>query len=181
MDEVSLPPHIRKHARTVAKVCDMVADALVAQGRLVRKKALRTAALAHDLLRYVDFKSWKGDAVYTPTDEDVTTWAVYKEKYGTPHEAAAQKFLEEQGFTDIGTIVRTHRGHGQNIVPNTVEQFALAYADKRAIDDTIVTLDARFDDFIVRYGAGKESAASREWRMAMKRMEEYLFPEGVRF
>lgn len=181
MQTVRLPEHIQRHVRKVAAICDIVADALVAQGRIVRKKALFAAALTHDLLRFVDFASLTGDAIYSPTQEETDIWTHCKKTYGTPHEAAAERFLIEHGFPEIGRIVRTHRGHGEDSVPETVEQYALTYADKRALIDQCVTIDQRFDDFILRYGKGKESALTREWRQDMKRIEGLLFPDGVMF
>jgi hypothetical protein len=159
----------------------MVAGELLKQGRIVRLNALRAAALSHDLLRFVDFKSLTGDAVYSPTPEEIAKWKHHKETYGTPHEVAAERFLIEKGYPDIARIVRTHRGHGQNAVPETIEQNVLCYSDKRAIVDSYVTLDERFNDFMIRYGNGKESAEAAEWRSEMKRIETFLFPTGVPF
>lgn len=182
MEEVCLPEHIRRHVQQVATVCDMIADSLVSQGRAIRKNALHAAALTHDLLRFVDFASLTGDAVYSPSPKETETWITNKETYGAPHEKAAEKFLMKHGYTEIGRIVRTHRGHGRpDSIPETIEQYALAYADKRALVDSFVTLDERFNDFIVRYGNGKESADAREWRDEMKKIESFLFPTGVPF
>ncbi|MBP9850864.1 MAG: tRNA (adenosine(37)-N6)-threonylcarbamoyltransferase complex ATPase subunit type 1 TsaE [Candidatus Peribacteraceae bacterium] len=181
MELVTLPEHIRKHVRKVAEVAEKVADAVELQGRIVRKKALRAAALSHDLLRFVDFASMTGDDVYSPAPHETDTWITMKKSYGTPHEVAAQKFLEEHGYPDIGHIVLTHRGYGQSKVPETIEQLILAYSDKRAIIDSVVTLDERFDDFIVRYGKGKESDDARAWRAEIKLIETKLFPDGAPF
>ncbi len=181
MHAVKLPEHIQRHARKVAEICAIVADALISQGRIVRKKTLLASALTHDLLRFVDFASLAGDPIYSPTQEETDIWTHCKQTYGTPHEAAAERFLIEHGFPEIGRIVRTHRGHGEDSVLETVEQYALTYADKRALIDQCVTVDQRFDDFILRYGKGKESAANREWRRSMKRIETLLFPKGVTF
>lgn len=182
MTDVRLPEHIQKHVRKVADVCEMIADSLTQQGRVLRRNALRAAALTHDLLRFVDFASLTGDAVYSPSPDETKVWMRYKEKYGTLHEKSAEKFLVEQGYPEIGRIVRTHRGHGRpDSVSETIEQYALAYADKRALVDSFVTLDERFNDFIVRYGNGKESADAREWRDEMKKIESFLFPTGVPF
>lgn len=181
MERVKLPGHIQKHVRKVADVAEKVAEVLELQGRIVRKKALRAAALSHDLLRFVDFTSMTGDSVYSPTPHETDTWIQMKELYGTPHEVAAQKFLEEHRYPDIGRIVLTHRGYGQNTAPETIEQLILAYSDKRVNVDSVVTLDARFDDFMLRYGKGKESDDARAWRTEMKRIEMLLFPDGVPF
>jgi len=181
MKNVMLPEHIQRHVQKVADICDTVADHLLIQGRPVRKKALRSAALTHDLLRFVDFASLIGDDVFTPSVKQTGVWTKNKEMYGTPHEAAAEKFLIQHGHPEIGRIVRTHRGHGTNSMPETLEQYALAYSDKRAVIDKAVTLDERFDDFIIRYSKGKESDTAKEWRAEMKRIETFLFPDGVPF
>ncbi len=181
MKTVGLPLHIQKHVKKVAEICALIADELLLQGRLVRKDALHAAALTHDLLRFVDFASLTGDAMYSPTPEETATWIRLKEMYGTPHEAAVEKFLIQNGFPEIGRMTRSHRGYDPNALPQTIEQYALAYADKRALIDTTVTLDQRFDDFIVRYGNGKESDNAQAWRREMKRIESLLFPEGVPF
>ncbi len=181
MEDVSLPQHIRRHVRKVADISGTVANSLMVQGRAVRKTELRAAALSHDLLRFVDFTSMTGDELYSPTPKETDMWIHCKKTYGTPHEKAAEKFLVEHGYSEIGRIVRTHRGHGVDSVPETIEQYALSYADKRAIIDTAVTLDERFDDFVMRYGGGTESEAARAWRTEMKRIESFLFSEGVPF
>ncbi len=178
---VGLPSHIQKHVHKVADICDLIADELLQQNRIVRKNALHAAALTHDLLRFVDFPSLEGDSLYSPTPEETKQWILLKEKYGTPHEAAAQKFLRDQEYPEIGRITRTHRGSDAAALPSTIEQYALAYADKRALVDTVVTLDERFDDFVVRYGHGKESAESQAWRSEIRRIETLLFPHGVPF
>lgn len=180
-DEVCLPQHIRRHIQKVADVAAIVADALIAQGRIVRRAALRSAALTHDLLRFVDFLSMTGDANYSPSQKERDTWTEMKKTFGTPHEAAAEKFLAEHGLPDIGRIVSTHRGHGRDAVPVTIEQFALSYADKRVAMDKLVTLKERFDDLLIRSGHSKESNVAREWRAEMKRIERLLFPQGVPF
>lgn len=181
--EVMLPPHIVAHMSAVASAAEKVADSLLAQKRFVRPKALRAAALTHDLLRFVDFKSLTGDGNYTPTEDQSAHWQKLKDRYGTPHETAASTFLAEHGFKEIGVIVSAHRGlaKGGESMVKTIEQAALAYGDKRAAFDKPVTLDERFDDFLKRYGDGKESEYAKSWRAEMKRIEAELFPDGAVF
>ncbi len=183
--EVRLPKHIIRHTEAVAEVAGRLADELMKQGTVVRKNALLAAAKAHDLLRFVDFQSWDGDEMYTPVKEDIPIWTTYKEKYGAPHEKAAELFLREHGFAEIGTMIRPHRGYspasGETIVLKTIEQKVLAYSDKRVRFDEVVSLDDRFDDFVRRYGDGKESDHGKGWREFMKKLEEELFPGGAPF
>lgn len=181
--EAMLPDHIARHCDCVASVADKIAVLLLKQGRMVRRHALAAAARVHDLLRFVDFKSLTGDEYFTPTKKQSEHWAELKKKYGVPHEAAAERFLIARGYPEIGQIVRTHRGYAATPeeTPQTTEQEILAYADKRARFDTVVTLDERFDDFLKRYGKGNESDAALLWRREMKRLETSLFPEGAPF
>ncbi len=180
MDDVRLPHHIRAHIRAVTAVADSLADTLVQKAVIVRKEALHSAALCHDLLRFVDFPTWTGDSQYQPTDDDRLVWQRVKSLYAPPHENAACHYLRERHFGVIGTIVQSHRGilHDGTDSAKTIEQKLLAYADKRVMFDTIVTLDQRYDDFITRYGNGIESDHAKKWRTVMKRIEAELFPEG---
>lgn len=180
--DVRLPEHIRRHIDKVTLAAEQFANALTTTRPLaIRKEALRAAAKTHDLLRFVDFPTWNGDAQFQPSDEDRKVWGEIKKTYGTPHEKAACAFLMERGYTAVGTMVRTHRGielDGRAAV-QTTEQAILAYADKRVIFDEFATLEARFQDFVTRYGKGKESEHHRVWLAEMKRMEAMLFPNGV--
>jgi tRNA threonylcarbamoyladenosine biosynthesis protein TsaE len=177
-EETMIQEHIVRHMRCVADMCEVIADSLEKQKRFVRRKALRAAALCHDLLRFTDFASYDANDEYSVSEEQKTLWTKLKSMYGTPHEHAAEKFLTTRGFPSIGTIVRTHRGKdsGANTLPVTIEQVALMYADKRSLFETRVSVDERFDDFTVRYGGGTESAESKEWRRNVKKAEEFLFP-----
>lgn len=176
--DVYLPDHIVKHMNAVAAMAERVADAVLAQGRVVRKKALHAAAVTHDLLRFVDFKSPIGHEEFTPTLAQVNCWTAMKEKYGAHHEAACEKFLKAHGFPEIGRIVSTHRGYSEKPeeMPKTIEQKILAYADKRVKFDTVVSLDERFEDFKHRYRKGEESAYADAWLKEMKRLEKELLP-----
>lgn len=184
IQEVKLPKHIVRHMHTVADAASKVANDLQKQGRFIRPNALRAAALTHDLLRFTDFRSLTGDEHYTPTPEESAVWQKLKDQYGTPHEGAASRWLSEHGYPEIGVIVAAHRGlstDGKKLAV-TIEEMALAYADKRAAFDRPVTLDERFNDFLKRYGDGKtESPYAKAWRDEMKRIERELFPDGAPF
>ncbi len=184
MEDVGLPEHIRKHTHTVAATAMRLADALLSRGVVVRKAALQAAAELHDLLRFCDFKSLTGDALYTPSAEQSKRWQTLKEAYGTPHEVAAERFLTAEGYPEIGAMVSTHGLQGcrdERLQPKTLEQKLLCYSDKRVMFDTVVTLQQRFDDFLVRYGNGKETAFSQASRTALQHLERELFPDGPPF
>ncbi|HRH94160.1 MAG TPA: hypothetical protein PKV72_06560, partial [Candidatus Peribacteria bacterium] len=181
LDHAMLPAHIRKHAAGVARVAGACADDLLGRGVFVRKKALVAAAKLHDVLRFTDFKSLTGDAYYTPTPAQTAAWTALKQTYGQPHELAAQRFMDAEGFPGIGTIIRSHGSHGvrnPEFAAVTIEQKILAYSDKRMKYDTLVSVDQRFDDFLTRYADGKETEMSMKWRTQLKALEKELFPDG---
>lgn len=184
MEDVGLPEHIRKHTHTVAATAMRLADTLLSRGVVVRKAALQAAAEVHDLLRFCDFTSLTGDALFTPTAAQSERWQTLKHAYGTPHEVAAQRFLTAEGYAEIGRMVSTHGLQGcrdERLQPKTLEQKLLCYSDKRVMFDTVVTLRERFDDFLVRYGNGKETAFSLASRTALQQLEQELFPDGPPF
>ena len=180
--DVRLPRHIQEHSNAVARLCHTLAEALSKDRHwVIRKEALHAAGRTHDILRFVDFVESAKPSKDFQSPEDLARWKELKEKYGPSHEEAGAAFLTEQGFPSIGDIIRTHRGiaaNGQSS-PRTIEQLILAYADKRVLFDTIVSLDERFDNFMQRYGDGKETASAKKWRETMKNIEKMLFPEGA--
>lgn len=179
--EVRMPKHIQAHSEKVTEVTDALALNLLGKQVPLRPQALHAAARVHDLLRFVDFKTWNGDETYAKTsDADQEIWKSLKHAYGTPHEDAAEKFLEERGYGIIGKIVRCHRGMDKDgsVSVATIEQKLLAYADKRVAFDRVVTLNERFEDFVKRYGNGRKSDHHELWLSVMKTMEKDLFPDG---
>lgn len=181
INEVRMPAHIRAHTEAVARVVGTLALHLQNDRKmLVRTEAVHSAARVHDLLRFVDFPHWNGDEYYVPDDDDRRVWSALKERFGVPHEDAAARFLIERGYPILASIVRTHRGADKNgdSTAVTTEQLLLCYADKRVRFDTVVSLDERFDDFLVRYGRHHDGDYAKKWRATMKDIEKNLFPDG---
>lgn len=180
LDEVRLPEHIRTHMAQVSRVAEASVALLRDRNVVVRPAALRAAALMHDILRFVDFQSLAGDAIFTPSTDQTRHWQQLKMLYGTPHELAAQRFCTERGYAAIGQIIATHGAPRDGRTrPQTIEQKVLAYADKRVRFDDIVGVDERFDDFLRRYGGSEETDFSILWRKEMKALEQELFPDGA--
>ncbi len=182
MDEVMLPLNIRQHTLAVSDVCDRIAQELIKQGRLLRRKALKAAARAHDLMRFVSFKKSLPEEP-EPTKEQTALWQKLREKYSPNHEEAGAVFLREQGFPEVGEIVRAHQGIPEEMNPEsaTTEQLVLAYADKRILFDQPISLDERFKYLIQRYGSGEKRQEYVERQKAMERVENWLFPDGSPF
>jgi tRNA threonylcarbamoyl adenosine modification protein YjeE len=174
--DIGVLPNIAEHMDTVTKVARSLAVNVKNNGTIVRMDALKAACKLHDLFRFVDFKELPAGLSTLQRRQ----WNDAKIRYGSTHERAAENFLKEKGFAELGAIIRTH---GAPIVddgmPMTTEQLLLSYADKRVLHTSIVTLDERFDDFLVRYGGGNKNAFNESWRRAMKDIEQTLFAKNV--
>lgn len=173
-EENKLPDHIIRHCEVVGLLAKNLAKELVKRGVVARPEALLTAGILHDLFRFLDF----------PREEERTSkpvWVNLAKKYACHHEEACARFLEEQGFPGFAAIIRPHGLHGLNppSALQSLEQKILFYADKRVIFDRIVSLDERFDDFMRRYGGGKESEQAKTWREQTKELERALFGDGI--
>lgn len=177
-EDVQLPEHIQKHCDAVAAFSNTLCDTLKKKGIIVRREALHRAAQIHDLFRFVDFKELlsKSPEEYS-TQERV--WHTWKMQYpDCTHEEACTAFLEEQGFVDFASIILPHGLGSSPAYPlRTIEQKILFYADKRVMEDQVVTLKQRFDDFVVRYGNGKQSPQSETWFQESVALEKELLGE----
>ncbi len=181
IQDVRLPVHIQKHISQVTAVADKLMQLLAESSPiLMRRQALHAAARTHDLLRFVDFKTYEPDGDFNPSEHEKEIWTDLRNRYGTPHEEAAKKFLAERGYSVIGNIVSTHSGIQLAGTPlaETIEQKLLTYADKRVLFDRIVTLDERYADFIKRYGKGVENELHKKWFSIIKEIEREYFPDG---
>lgn len=178
--EVAIQTHIQEHMGAVTHIADATARHLLLRNIPVRAKALHAAARCHDLLRYVDFDSWDGNSIGpAPSPEARIIWSRMRETYGRPHEAAAEQFLRKKGCSIIGRIVGAHRGDiALQPLDATIEQLALAYADKRTSFQHIVSLQERFEDLARRYDGGALSEQRAAIQRGMMAVEAWLFPDG---
>ncbi len=178
--EVSLPDGIVRHCEAVGSFAERLAKQLLKNGHICRPLALKRAGEIHDLFRFVDFTAGAAHVEAKNTTEQEELWAEWKHQYsGLHHEEACSTFLEEEGFPEIATIVKTH---GLSLPPETrvtMEQKVLFYADKRLMSDRVVSLDERFADFAKRYKDGKHAKEGDVWKKLAEEVESELFPEGI--
>lgn len=163
-----LPQHIRRHCDAVGAYAAFLAGGILQQGIFVRPLLLQRAGELHDLLRFLDFRDGCGG---------VRVWEEQRARFPSlSHEAACAAFLEEEEYSAVGRVVRTH---GLCFPPGseaTIEQKLLFYADKRLKVDELVTLEERLQDLRVRYG---EDVKSVGWLAQARKAEQELFPNGV--
>jgi len=184
-EEMKLPTHIGKHCDAVAVMARKLGEELIRRGKPVRLMALTRAAELHDLLRFIDFKPEVQKKIPHAKAADAETqlhWDRIKKQYPASHETACASFITEQGYPEIGAIIRPHGLHAMTDAPEsiqTIEQKLLNYADKRVKYDVEVSLDERFDDFMDRYGNGKESEWAKLARKRTKELEKELFGNNI--
>lgn len=174
--DVLLPAHIGRHCDAVGAFAERCALVLAERGVIARPGTLRTAGRLHDLLRFIDIRAGTTNVAFDVTDEQLARWEEVKADYaGMQHEEACTVFLEQKGYLELARIILTH---GMRVRPGesaTIEQKLLYYADKRVMEDRVVSLDERFDDFANRYGKGEKSPEALVWEEATRVIERELF------
>lgn len=188
---VKLPEHIARHCDIVGAFARKCAEELLRRGKVTRPQAVQHAGELHDLFRFVDFHV-KSRRDFTGHVAQPPIWQTLSQRYPGSHEEACAQFLEKQGYSALGVIVRPHglrtidvprgdgvalRGHPNGL--NTIEQKLLFYADKRVLFDRVVSLDERFEDFMQRYGKGTESEQAKRWRQKTEELEHALFGDDL--
>jgi HD superfamily phosphodiesterase len=180
--EVLLPEHIIHHCERVADSAETISNHCENRGMIVRKQAVIAAAKLHDLLRFVDFHhNGNPEKNVQVTEKQQQKWQELQALYPAPHEEAVANFLKEKGYSLIGEIVRTHRGYHSPARTYSLEQMIVAYADKRVIENKIVSIDERFEDLDRRYRSGIKTTESIAWKAAIKQMEEILDAKELTF
>lgn len=178
--EAMLPAHITRHCEAVASIAMHCADILIGRGMIVRKDALRKAAELHDLFRFVDFRASPPAGVIQTKEEEEVVWQSWKETYaGLRHEDACMKFLTQHGYPELGKIVETHGLRIPEKAAETIEQKLLFYADKRVMMDKVVSVQERFNDFLIRYTNGQQTEQNSLWLNFTLELEKELFQNGA--
>ncbi len=177
--DVLLPENIIAHCEAVAGLCDRLADALLKKGIVVRREVLHRAAQVHDLLRFLDFRPETAHQVYTRTPEELSRWEEIRAQYPMRHEEACAQWLIDHGFPELAHIVAVHGYNASRKSHTTIEQRLLFYADKRAVEDRIVSLEERLEDLNKRYGRGIVTPERDAWNCFCRETEQELFPDGA--
>lgn len=148
IEEFRVPLHVRRHCAAVADFCVELGEKLVAAGVKVDLKLLRQAALLHDLLRVIDFKTFEPEKFPDPISaEDIEFLKSLREKYkGMHHADAAAQILRERGCNDIADVIEKHKYVQIKDGFRTWEEKILYYGDKRIKHNKVVPLAERLAD-----------------------------------
>lgn len=133
MKRYSMLPNIIEHSYQVMNVALSITDHLK-DGLSVNRDMVIAGALLHDITKTRSLKT--------------------KER----HDASGGALLRELGFPAIAEIVEQHvRIPNLNLDGEVDEKEIVYYADKRVMHDTIVTIEERMRDLILRYGVDEEA------------------------
>ncbi|MDF1553763.1 MAG: HD domain-containing protein [Deferrisomatales bacterium] len=150
-----VPPHICRHSEQVERVAGLLGRAVVEAGvAALDLTVLRAAALLHDIAKMPCIENHRD------------------------HALEGARALSGLGLREIAELVGRHvrLGPWDPSGPVTGAEL-LNYSDKRVQHETIVGLQERFEDLLVRYGRGNAEVERRireDWGI-ITRVEEKIF------
>ena len=140
MCEMKMMDHIVGHSLQVYRVAVFLTDHLNEGQYHLNKELIKAAALLHDITKTRSFK----------TEEN--------------HALTGGQLLAEQGYPEVGDLVRQHVRLDEYPDPATLgEAEILNYSDKRVLHDRIVGLDKRLDYIMEKYGKLPEHQERIRW------------------
>lgn len=129
MREMGMLEHIAAHSLQVCRVALSLADQMKPARPGLDHRLLQAAALLHDITKTRSFET------------------------GENHAETGAAFLAEQGFAEVGELVRQHVRLDSYSTNRPIDHAALLnYADKRVLHDAVVSLDERMQYILERYG-----------------------------
>ena len=155
MCRMKMMDHIVVHSMQVCRVAVYLAENLNSERSRFNPDLIRAAALLHDITKTRSFK----------TEEN--------------HALTGGQFLAEQGYPEVGELVRQHVRLDAYPDPVTLgEAEIINYADKRVLHDKIVGLDKRLEYILERYGQAPEHQMRIHWLWGKTLvMEDKIFSE----
>jgi len=140
MCDMKMMDHIVLHSMQVCRVATFLTEHLNSRQNRLNHDLIRAAALLHDITKTRSFK----------TEEN--------------HALTGGQLLAEQGYPEVGDLVRQHVRLDEYPDPATLgEAQILNYADKRVLHDRIVGLDKRLDYILEKYGKLPEHHERIRW------------------
>ena len=132
--------NIRRHSVMVGKVALFIAEGLAKKQCHLNHSLIYSAALLHDITKTRSLKT------------------------GEFHAETGGEFLLEEGYPEVGDIVRQHVLLDQYIFHGKpYEAEIVNYADKRVLHEDIESLEKRIDYIYQRYGTSQERKKRILW------------------
>jgi putative nucleotidyltransferase with HDIG domain len=153
MCDMKMMDHIVVHSMQVCRVATFLTEHLNSQQYRLNRDVIRAAALLHDITKTRSFK----------TEEN--------------HALTGGQFLAEQGYPEIGELVRQHVRLDEYPDPVALREVEIInYADKRVLHDKVVSLEERLDYILEKYGKlpGHQKRIRWLWQKTIA-MEDKIF------
>ncbi len=140
MSEMKMMDHIVVHSLQVCRVATFLTEHLNKTNCLLDLDLIQAAALLHDITKTRSFKTREN------------------------HAQTGGQLLAEQGYPEVGELVRQHVRLDQYPDPVVLDEMLIInYADKRVLHDQIVSLDKRLDYILEKYGTTPEHTERIHW------------------
>ncbi|MFC1747753.1 HD domain-containing protein [Pseudomonadota bacterium] len=177
-----VPRNIVDHMKEVDRVALLIGKKLIENGEELDLHLIHTACMLHDLFKLCDFEDINMAYLKEEfTEEDKEFWREIirtYHKYG--HVIAAYKYFQEKGENKLATIIKKHDYF--SLVeerlqdrPNTWEEKLLYYADKRVLNDLVVSLEHRLEDGRKRYHQGVITEKDKQVEKKLYELEAEIF------
>ncbi|MFA7346408.1 MAG: HD domain-containing protein [Desulfurivibrionaceae bacterium] len=137
MEQYAMLPNIREHSLMVGRVAGLIGQGLARAGRTLSLELIVSSALLHDIAK-------------TATLETELR-----------HDELGREICLQHGLDELAEIVAEHVVLKGWMPDCCTEKEIVYYADKRVLHDQVVTLEARPDYIIHRYGNGDEMLHAR--------------------
>ena len=122
----NVPDNIIAHTKKVCEFSLKVCDILEERGIKINRDLVAAAALLHDI----------------------------KKLEPGEHEIEGAKYIESLGYPEVSNLIKKHglkHSFKNEFMPKTWEEKIIFYSDKRVKNDTIVSVDERFEYIKQRY------------------------------
>ena len=125
LNQNKTPSNVIRHSIAVTEFAEELCDQLLENNADINKDQIIASCMLHDI-----------------------------ERVQPDHVTAGAKLLSKLGFPEIGKIIQKHGLHRigeEEFYPKTYEEKIVFYADKRVVEDKVVTLTERFKYLRERY------------------------------
>ncbi len=146
-----MPENIRQHSLNVNNAAMQIAEKLKQSGENISLELVNAASLLHDLDKFRTLK-------------DIHN-----------HGYLAESWLAEKGYETVGKVIRNHLMHELMKEESPVwEDKIVNYADKRVLNEKIVSLEKRFEYLRERY----KDFFKKEHEEAIRAIEQEIFEKA---
>lgn len=178
LDEFKTPIHVTHHIELVKNIAVFCAKNLQENGIPIDLNLVEASALLHDAVRYIDFPSFSEEDFKfykeVVTKEKVEFWKKIKNEYNdTSHGQAIKMILDKRKKFTTAVVSSNHMtGMIMRNKPFSWEEKCVYYADKRALRNTLVTIEYRLEDGRKRYSLKKSIPLENKILLMEKELKE---------